>query len=108
MQITEEGNLTIKDYGEVLNSTIVNILQYELAYVYLEPFAKDPDNLSTLVEETLDGKEKYLTTIYVNGEKLLEEKYDYHHQSHMNIVLGELELQLERDKEDLEEQDKED
>jgi len=82
-----------KDYGDVINSTILKIFGDELTYNQLKPFT-DEDEYTKLVVKTIINNERgfMFVTVWLDGKIILDRNYKVGASSVMLYYLEELDM----------------
>ena len=101
----------MKDYGNVMNGTLLKIFGDEMTYNELKLYARDDDDYNYLEVHTtvitdMNNTKNHITTVFINKEQVLTTEYKENHSCVMYYYLSELEENL-TDSEDEEEEEEE-
>ena len=89
----------VKDYGEVMNYALLTVFGGEMTYNELKKYAEDLYEYTDLQVHTtvitdMNNTKYHITTVFFNGEVVLNTQYREHHSCDMYYHLNGLEEDL--------------
>jgi hypothetical protein len=85
------------DYGEISNSTILQIFGSEMTYNELKFYAENIDNSTHLIVEWNRNTETQLVRVWFDNKVVMDSKFSINHSCDMFFFLGELETERGND-----------
>ena len=90
-------NIETIEYGEVINSTLLNIFGDEMTYNELKLYAKYKNDTTYLKVEFNRCNETLLVRVWFNTDIVLDKEYSINHSCDMFYLLNELEPEEEEE-----------